>query len=219
MSPARGLLTGQASTRPPKTLTTPGTRAPGGRCGPTASPPARFPGLLHPLPGLPRRGNSVASPPQHHSRCSYGHDGGEAGGHAGEDHGGERGTRGHGVYGGRAVSARLRGIARETERIVASGGYRAPADGREVRLAAAVEAAQDGTRMWGPEPPRIPAHVPVPVRSALSRLRAPARLRSRFRHRPSGRWGPGSRSPGRAAWRPPAGSRERGRARTPFPRC
>ncbi|MEF9908060.1 TIGR02452 family protein [Streptomyces sp. P9-A2] len=61
------------------------------------------------------------------------------------------------------MSARLRGIARETERIVASGGYRAPADGREVRLAAAVEAARDGTRMYGPEPLRvqIPAYAPV----------------------------------------------------------
>ncbi|WP_055694717.1 TIGR02452 family protein [Streptomyces prasinopilosus] len=63
------------------------------------------------------------------------------------------------------MSARLRGIARETERIVAAGGYRAPADGREVRLAAAVGAARDGTRMYGPAPlrVRVPAHVPVPV--------------------------------------------------------
>ncbi|MFI8306568.1 TIGR02452 family protein [Streptomyces sp. NPDC085927] len=68
------------------------------------------------------------------------------------------------------MSARLRGIARETERIVASGGYRAPADGHEVRLAAAVGAAQDGTRMYGPEPlrVRVPAHVPVPVLAPAS---------------------------------------------------
>ncbi|MFC5670231.1 TIGR02452 family protein [Streptomyces incanus] len=77
------------------------------------------------------------------------------------------------------MSARLRGIARETERIVASGGYRAPADGREVRLAAAVEAAQDGTRMYGPEPLRVPAQVqvqasvPVPARSAVRGAPAP----------------------------------------------
>ncbi|MFA7755748.1 TIGR02452 family protein [Streptomyces sp. NRRL B-2790] len=49
------------------------------------------------------------------------------------------------------MSARLRGIAAETERIVAAGGYRAP-DGREVSLAAAIEAARAGTRMYGPEP-------------------------------------------------------------------
>jgi len=54
------------------------------------------------------------------------------------------------------VSARLRGVAAETERIVAAGAYRAP-DGREVPLAAAVAAARAGTRLYGPEP------VPVSV--------------------------------------------------------
>ncbi|MFH0520760.1 TIGR02452 family protein [Streptomyces sp. M41] len=54
------------------------------------------------------------------------------------------------------MSARLRGIARETEQIVAAGAYRAP-DGHEVSLAAALRAARDGTRMYGPDP------VPVPV--------------------------------------------------------
>ncbi|MEU2715428.1 TIGR02452 family protein [Streptomyces sp. NPDC007205] len=49
------------------------------------------------------------------------------------------------------MSARLRGIAAETEAIVAAGGYRAP-DGREVSLAAEIEAARCGTRMFGPEP-------------------------------------------------------------------
>jgi uncharacterized protein (TIGR02452 family) len=56
------------------------------------------------------------------------------------------------------MSARLRGIAQQTEQIVAAGAYRAP-DGREVPLAAAIEAARDGTRMYGPHPvpvPRIP---------------------------------------------------------------
>ncbi|MGW3206310.1 TIGR02452 family protein [Streptomyces sp. NPDC001135] len=53
------------------------------------------------------------------------------------------------------MSARLRGIAAETEQIVAAGRYRAP-DGREVSLAAEIEAARRGTRMSGPEP--------VPVR-------------------------------------------------------
>ncbi|MFG2456174.1 TIGR02452 family protein [Streptomyces sp. NPDC048523] len=58
------------------------------------------------------------------------------------------------------MSARLRGIARETERIVAAGHYRAP-DGREVSLAAAIEAARAGTRMYGPEPVPVPAFAAV----------------------------------------------------------
>ncbi|MGP4007534.1 TIGR02452 family protein [Streptomyces sp. 4N124] len=49
------------------------------------------------------------------------------------------------------MSARLRGIARETEQIVAAGAYRA-SDGSEVSLAAAIEAARSGTRMYGPDP-------------------------------------------------------------------
>ncbi|MEV6179251.1 TIGR02452 family protein [Streptomyces sp. NPDC052016] len=54
------------------------------------------------------------------------------------------------------MSARLRGIARETEQIVTAGAYRAP-DGREVSLAAAVAAARAGTRMTGPDPVPVPA--------------------------------------------------------------
>ncbi|MEU7423033.1 TIGR02452 family protein [Streptomyces sp. NPDC040750] len=53
------------------------------------------------------------------------------------------------------MSARLRALAAETERIVAAGGYRAP-DGTEVSLAAAVAAARAGTRMFGPEPVPVP---------------------------------------------------------------
>ncbi|WP_316768647.1 TIGR02452 family protein [Streptomyces sasae] len=49
------------------------------------------------------------------------------------------------------MSARLRGIAQQTEQIVAAGGYRAP-DGREIHLAADIAAAQDATRMYGPQP-------------------------------------------------------------------
>ncbi|MEU6597531.1 TIGR02452 family protein [Streptomyces flaveolus] len=49
------------------------------------------------------------------------------------------------------MSARLRGIAEETERIVAAGRYRAPG-GREVPLAESVQAARVGTRMYGPAP-------------------------------------------------------------------
>ncbi len=51
------------------------------------------------------------------------------------------------------MSARLRGIARETQQIVAAGTYRAPA-GHEVSVADAVEAARLGTRMYGPVPVR-----------------------------------------------------------------
>ncbi|MGJ5895351.1 TIGR02452 family protein [Streptomyces niveiscabiei] len=52
------------------------------------------------------------------------------------------------------MSARLRGIAKETVEIVSAGGYRG------VSLGAAVEAARAGTRMLGPEPV---ACTPVPV--------------------------------------------------------
>ncbi|MFD4622803.1 TIGR02452 family protein [Streptomyces sp. NPDC058475] len=54
------------------------------------------------------------------------------------------------------MSARLRAIAQQTQEIVAAGAYRAPA-GREVAIAATVEAARAGTRMYGPGP------VPEPV--------------------------------------------------------
>ncbi|MGW2523903.1 TIGR02452 family protein [Streptomyces sp. NPDC001617] len=54
------------------------------------------------------------------------------------------------------MSARLRGIAHETEQIVAAGAYRA-SDGREVSIAAAVDAARAGTRMYGPDPVEVPA--------------------------------------------------------------
>ncbi|MBL1086136.1 TIGR02452 family protein [Streptomyces actinomycinicus] len=58
------------------------------------------------------------------------------------------------------MSARLRGIAAKTERIVTAGRYRAP-DGREVPVAEAVRAARAGTRMFGP--------APVPVEPAAGR--------------------------------------------------
>ncbi|MEV6004589.1 TIGR02452 family protein [Streptomyces griseomycini] len=76
------------------------------------------------------------------------------------------------------MSARLRGIARETERIVAEGGYRAP-DGREVSLLAAIEAARDGTRTYGPDPVPFPAFRPVDTRIEVtgeSSLEAARRL-------------------------------------------
>ncbi|MEW1928691.1 MULTISPECIES: TIGR02452 family protein [unclassified Streptomyces] len=47
------------------------------------------------------------------------------------------------------MSARLRGIAQQTEEIVAAGWYAAPG-GREVWIADAVDAARSGTRMFGP---------------------------------------------------------------------
>ncbi|MGB8939293.1 MAG: TIGR02452 family protein, partial [Streptomyces sp.] len=47
------------------------------------------------------------------------------------------------------MSARLRGIATQTEDIVAAGWYAAPG-GREVVIADAVDAARSGTRMFGP---------------------------------------------------------------------
>ncbi|MFJ3670172.1 TIGR02452 family protein [Streptomyces sp. NPDC090106] len=56
------------------------------------------------------------------------------------------------------MSARLRGIATETERIVGSGRYRTAA-GHEVDIAAQVAAARAGTRLYGPAPVPVP---PVP---------------------------------------------------------
>ncbi|WP_371543010.1 TIGR02452 family protein [Streptomyces sp. NBC_00554] len=58
------------------------------------------------------------------------------------------------------MSARLRGIAQHTEEIVAAGSYRA-SDGRTVPIAAAVDTARDGTRMYGPEPVEISPVSPV----------------------------------------------------------
>ncbi|MEU1476677.1 TIGR02452 family protein [Streptomyces sp. NPDC005760] len=58
------------------------------------------------------------------------------------------------------MSARLRGIAQETEQIVAAGRYRAP-DGHEVVLGAEIEAARAGTRMYGPSPVDVPAFAVV----------------------------------------------------------
>ncbi|WP_432136718.1 MULTISPECIES: TIGR02452 family protein [unclassified Streptomyces] len=61
------------------------------------------------------------------------------------------------------MSGRLRDIARETEQIVAAGGYRR-SDGGEVVLAAAIRAAREGTRMVGPGPVRVPASPSVTTR-------------------------------------------------------
>ncbi|WP_406457810.1 TIGR02452 family protein [Streptomyces sp. NBC_00876] len=61
------------------------------------------------------------------------------------------------------MSARLRGIARETESIVEAGGYRT-VQGREVSIERALTAALSGTRLYGPGP--------VPV-AALDRDRTP----------------------------------------------
>ncbi|MFJ4626078.1 TIGR02452 family protein [Streptomyces sp. NPDC088847] len=58
------------------------------------------------------------------------------------------------------MSARLRGIAQQTEQIVDAGGYRT-ADGREISIAAETAAARAGTRLFGPEPVRISPLPPV----------------------------------------------------------
>ncbi|MFB9517500.1 TIGR02452 family protein [Streptomyces purpureus] len=49
------------------------------------------------------------------------------------------------------MSARLRAIAHDTEKIVAAGRYTTP-DGQDVDLRAALDTALAGTRMYGPEP-------------------------------------------------------------------
>jgi uncharacterized protein (TIGR02452 family) len=53
------------------------------------------------------------------------------------------------------MSARLRNLARENDRIVAEGGYAGP-DGRWVELGEAVARAADGTKTYGPEPVEVP---------------------------------------------------------------
>jgi uncharacterized protein (TIGR02452 family) len=76
------------------------------------------------------------------------------------------------------MSARLRGIAAETEAIVAAGAYRR-SDGREVSLAAAIEAARAGTRTTGPGPVPVPPSDPVETRIEVtgeSSLEAARRL-------------------------------------------
>jgi uncharacterized protein (TIGR02452 family) len=78
------------------------------------------------------------------------------------------------------MSARLRGIARETEEIVAAGRYRAPS-GHEVSLADEVAAARAGTRLYGPDP--VAAPQVGPVRSVIevtgeSSLEAAHRLKA-----------------------------------------
>ncbi|MFD0343383.1 TIGR02452 family protein [Streptomyces sp. NPDC127117] len=54
------------------------------------------------------------------------------------------------------MSARLRGIATETEAIVEAGRYRT-ADGREVSIERALTTALSGTRLYGPEPVPVAA--------------------------------------------------------------
>ncbi|WP_175436195.1 TIGR02452 family protein [Streptomyces hawaiiensis] len=64
------------------------------------------------------------------------------------------------------MSARLRGIARQTEQIVAAGAYRA-SDGREVSIAAQLRAAREGTRLYGPQPVPVPADRVTGARETL----------------------------------------------------
>jgi len=78
------------------------------------------------------------------------------------------------------VSARLRGIAKETEAIMAAGGYRSPL-GHAVVIGDAVARAVAGTRMLGPGPVPVPEAVSGGVRTAFevtgeSSLQAARRL-------------------------------------------
>ncbi|WP_329113166.1 TIGR02452 family protein [Streptomyces sp. NBC_01353] len=63
------------------------------------------------------------------------------------------------------MSARLRGIAKQTEEIVEAGRYRAPG-GRMVSIEAELSAAVAGTRLHGPEPVPVPL-APDPDRAAV----------------------------------------------------
>jgi uncharacterized protein (TIGR02452 family) len=80
------------------------------------------------------------------------------------------------------MSARLRGIAQQTEQIVVAGRYHAPG-GHTVTIAAAVAAAHAGTRVFGPEPvaplPVVPPVATVFEVTAESSLEAARRLGDR----------------------------------------
>ncbi|MFF3171418.1 TIGR02452 family protein [Streptomyces sp. NPDC057900] len=77
------------------------------------------------------------------------------------------------------MSARLRGIARETESIVEAGVYRTP-QGREVSIERALTAALSGTRLYGPEPVLVASldrdRTPVIEVTGESSLAAAARM-------------------------------------------
>ncbi|MET8173856.1 TIGR02452 family protein [Streptomyces clavifer] len=77
------------------------------------------------------------------------------------------------------MSARLRGIARETEAIVEAGHYRTP-EGREVTIERALTAALSGTRLYGPEPVPVAAldtdRTPVIEVTGESSLQAARRM-------------------------------------------
>ncbi|MFJ4898095.1 TIGR02452 family protein [Streptomyces sp. NPDC088727] len=77
------------------------------------------------------------------------------------------------------MSARLRGIARETESIVEAGSYRTP-QGRQVSIERALTAALSGTRLYGPEPVPVASldrdRTPLIEVTGESSLRAAARM-------------------------------------------
>ncbi|MFI8004816.1 TIGR02452 family protein [Streptomyces sp. NPDC086010] len=77
------------------------------------------------------------------------------------------------------MSARLRGIARETENIVLAGRYRT-SEGREVSIERALAAALSGTRLHGPGPVPVAVvdtdRVPVIEVTGETSLRAARRL-------------------------------------------
>ncbi|MBC3989565.1 TIGR02452 family protein [Streptomyces sp. AC563] len=68
------------------------------------------------------------------------------------------------------MSARLRGIAKETEQIVAAGGYTSPGD-HPVRLAPWLAEAAEGTRLYGPGPVEVAGDVAAPGDRSASRTR------------------------------------------------
>ncbi|MGW0537152.1 TIGR02452 family protein [Streptomyces sp. NPDC003032] len=95
------------------------------------------------------------------------------------------------------MSARLRTVAQETERIVAAGVYSAPG-GHEAGIADAVAAARAGTRVYGPGPVEAPRREPVPTVFEVtgeSSLEAARRLTGSPAHSPAGSEGsPAGRS-------------------------
>ncbi|TGA96488.1 TIGR02452 family protein [Streptomyces sp. MZ04] len=79
------------------------------------------------------------------------------------------------------MSARLRGIAQQTEEIVAAGRY-VSAGGRDVAIAHWVDAARSGTRLFGPAAVRVTPPEPISTVvevTAESSLEAARRLTTR----------------------------------------
>ena len=65
------------------------------------------------------------------------------------------------------MRAQLRALAQENEQFIEAGFYRRT-DGTKVLIGNAVQAAREGTRLYGPEPVEVPSTEPVATRFAVT---------------------------------------------------